>query len=391
MTERLYYDDPWRARFEATVIAHRDHDGRPAVELDRTLFYPESGGQMADHGQIHHGDRSTAVTDVQLAEDRVMHVVAEPPPIGATIAGEIDSVRRRVHMALHTGQHILSRALADEAGAQTVSARLGETACTIDVDRDCIEEADLGRALDRANAVVDDDVEVEAVFPSDQELSALDLRREAKVEGPIRVVKVGDFDVTPCGGTHCTRSGQVGLIEITGFERRKRRLRLSFLAGPRARQQLAFEARMVRDLARSLSCAPEQVAEAYDKLRAQTKRAQDALERTEALLADRVAASLWAEATRPRVVASLEPLGPAVVREIAKRIVTEPEAVALLATRTEEGLHVVLARGAQSDFDCGALLKAAAAEAGGRGGGRPDRAEGRLPADTDWEALVGQL
>jgi alanyl-tRNA synthetase len=393
MTERLYFDDPFERSFEATVVAHRDQDGRRTVELDRTLFYPESGGQMADHGTLEHEGGTTAVRDVQLAGDNVLHVVdGDLPPVGAEVRGTIDGERRRVHMALHTGQHILSRALADEAQAETLSSRLGETACTIDVDRDRLDDSVLARALNLANAVVEDDLRVDAIFPNEDELAQLSLRREAKVDGPVRVVKVGDFDVTPCGGTHCTRSGQVGLIDITGMERRKRRLRLSFVAGRRARLQLGREARAIRELGRTLSCAPEEVATAYDKLREQAREAQDARKAAESMLAEHIAERLLAgRIDDDPIIASLEPHSTEVVREIAKRIAAQPRAVALLALRSDAGLHAILARGPDSSFDCGAFMKRATATAGGGGGGRPDRAEGRLPTKTDWRRLVAEL
>jgi len=383
-TERLYYEDPWRTTFEASVVAHHELDGRPAIELDRTLFYPESGGQMADHGSLSWDDTERSVSDVQLRGDELLHVVtADRPAVGTRVTGTIDASRRRVHMALHTGQHILSRALADEAQAQTVSSRLGETACTIDVDRAQLDEARLTRAVELANAVIEDDLPVEASFPSPEELASLPLRREAKVEGPIRIVKVGDFDVTPCGGTHCTASGQVGLIDITGLERRKRRLRLTFVAGRRARLQLSAEARAIRELGRSLSCAPAEVAMAYERLRDQVRQAQDATKAAERMLAAQIAAGL--PEREGRVVASLDGLTPALTREIARHIAERADA--LLALRSDEGVQVVLARGPDSRFDCGAFLKEVATKTGGRGGGKPDRAEGRLPAGIDWEQL----
>src|SRR5262249_51674056 len=139
------------------------------------------------------------------------------PAVGATVVGEIDSPRRRLHMALHTGQHMLSRALCDVAKADTVSARLGDNACTIDVDRDVLDESAVHDAEELCNSVIDADVAIRAFFPTNAELSALNLRRQPKVSEHIRVVQIGDFDVSPCGGTHCTSTSQVGLIRVTGI------------------------------------------------------------------------------------------------------------------------------------------------------------------------------
>ncbi|MEZ4313266.1 MAG: alanyl-tRNA editing protein [Polyangiaceae bacterium] len=253
-TTRLYHDDSFLLRFEGRVIGHESWQGQPAVLLDRTAFYPESGGQMADRGTL----AGLAVTDVQVDEEgRVFHVVdGALPAIGAEVEGAIDKARRRVHMALHTGQHMLSRALADVAGAATVSSRLGETACTIDVDRESIEDGRLGAAEDLVNAVIDDDVLVRAFFPTEAELAELSLRRRPTVTENIRVVVIGDLDVTPCGGTHCTRTAQVGLVHVTGTERYKGKLRITFTAGPRARRDLTAHAVTLRALGRELSCDP---------------------------------------------------------------------------------------------------------------------------------------
>lgn len=272
-SERLYREDSLLVAFEATVARHGAHGGRRTVVLDRTAFYPESGGQMADRGKL--DDR--AVLDVQADDDgSIHHLVEEPlPPVGRLVRG----------------------------------------------------------AEDLANAVVDDDLVVRAWFPAEHELAELPLRREAKVAGPVRVVGVGDFDLTPCGGTHCRRSAEVGLVRITSAERYKGGLRITFVAGKRARDELGTHARALRAVGRVLSCPPLDVAQAVAPLN--------------------------------RVV--------------------------MLAGIAADGVHVMVARGSESSVDCGALVKRAAEASGGRGGGRADRAEGRLPSGVDWPALVAKL
>ncbi len=390
-TERLYHQDPWLLGFEARVLAHATWDGAPSVVLDRSAFYPESGGQMADRGTL----SGEGVADVQVDDEGVVHHVLEGgalPAVDAVVSGVVDRARRRVHMALHTGQHMLSRALADVAGADTVSARLGESACTIDVDRDAIDERRLAEAEDLVNAVIDDDVPVRAFFPDPAELAALPLRRAPKVASHVRVVTVGDFDVTPCGGTHCTSSAQVGLVRITGVERYKGKARVTFSAGPRARGDLWREAAVLRELGRGFTCGPLDVAGGVDKLRRELAEARDALGRARGRLADAIGLELCGQASATgRAVAVLDDAGPDLLRALATRITAAPGTVAFLAGRGPEGLAVLVARGAGATIDCGAFLKGAAAQAGGRGGGRPERAEGRLPAGADWPALVASL
>jgi alanyl-tRNA synthetase len=364
------------------------------VVLDKTAFYPEAGGQMADRGDL----AGCAVTDVQVDDAGVVHhmlAIAEGgalPRVGESVAGRVDRARRRVHMALHTGQHMLSRALADVARADTVSSRLGESACTIDVDRETLDEALVAQAEDLVNAVVDDDVPVRAYFPSAEELAELPLRRAPKVAADVRVVVVGTFDVTPCGGTHCTRSAQVGFVRVTGIERYKGKARVTFSAGPRARAELWREASVLRDLGRAFTCGPLDVPGGVDKLRRELGETRETLGHVRSRLADGIAAELCEAArTTGRAVAVLDDAGPDLLRALATRITAAPSAVAFLAGKSPEGLAVLVARGSASSFDCGAFLKQAAAQAGGRGGGRPERAEGRLPRDADWPALVTNL
>ena len=210
MTPRLYYDDPLLLSFRARVTAHAQYGGAPSVVLDRTAFYPEAGGQMADRGLL----GGVAVTDVQADDAGLVHHVlgGELPPIGAEIDGAIDKDRRRMHMSLHTGQHMLSRGLLDVVGGETVSSRLGESSCTIDLDIAKADERELARAEDLTNSVIDDDVTIRAYFPAADELAALPLRRAPKVEDNVRVVQIGTFDVSPCGGTYTISAAGVTLV-----------------------------------------------------------------------------------------------------------------------------------------------------------------------------------
>jgi alanyl-tRNA synthetase len=395
-TQRLYYSDPFLLRFTGRVLAHGTWNGAPSVVLDRSAFYPEAGGQMADRGVL--GGR--AIRDVQVDDAGVVHHVLELPEgaglpeVGAELAGEIDRVRRRTYMALHTGQHMLSRALVDVANAHTVSARLGETLCTIDVDLDVLDERRVAEAEALVNAIIDDDIVIRAFFPTPEELAALPLRRAPKVTDNIRVIQMGDFDVSPCGGTHCTRSAQVGMVRVLGVERYKGKGRVLFSAGRRARTELWEEAGVLRALGKSFSCGPMDVPASVDKLRRDLTEVREALGAARAKLAESTAAELAAQAEQSPgkpVVAVLDGASPEYLRSVAARLTSRPEAVVLLAGRNPEGLSVLITRGSGSSFGCGAFLKRAAEAAGGRGGGRPEHAEGRLPPTTDWPAIVASL
>ncbi len=388
-TERLHHDDSLLLEFDATVVAVDRSEDRAWVVLDRSAFYPESGGQMADHGAL----GAARVVDVQVDERGVVRHLVERLAVapGETVHGAVDGERRRIHRALHTGQHVLSRALWEVARAETVSSRLGETLCTIDVDRADVSDALLSDAETLAGSVVDGDLPVRAWFPDPAELADLALRRAPTVTEGVRVVDIGGFDVSPCGGTHCTRTSQIGLVWVVGSERYKGGTRVKFHAGRRAREHLVSESRVLRGLGRAMTCAPHDVPDAVARTSRDLDATRAALGVARARLTERIAAELAQAAEGRPVVARFDDLALDDLRSLASRLAVRPGAVALIAGATAEGLHVIAQRGPGSDFDCGAFLVRVARETGGRGGGRPDRAEGRLPASADWVALTATI
>jgi alanyl-tRNA synthetase len=390
-TDKLYWDDPFASDFDAERAQRGSFGGRPSIVLERTLFYPEAGGQLADMGTLAIGGASVTIADVQIDDDGTIHHLVQgdtiPESLDGGARGRIDTARRRDHMAQHTAQHMLSRALVSVARAETVSARLGASACTIDTDKPGIADRDLLAAEDLVNAVVTSDVIVRALFPSPDELAKLPLRRPPKVDANIRVIEVEAFDFTPCGGTHCTRTGQIGVVRIAGVEKYKGGLRVTFHAGKRAIDDARTKERVLADLAKDFTCGVLDVPGAVVKLKGDLKSRTDALSAARGelveLVAERVLAAHPPDAsgtTRIVVVRDKDDVG--ALRALAGRICARPDAVVLCASADPDSgdhLAVVVQRGSAASFDCGAWMKAAAAAHGGRGGGRPERAEGRLP------------
>ncbi|MBM4280076.1 MAG: alanyl-tRNA editing protein [Deltaproteobacteria bacterium] len=385
-TTLLYHRDPLLLSFSSVVLAQATHAGRPSVALAETAFYPEAGGQMADRGVL--GGR--ALLDVQVDDDGVVHHVLDGdqplPAPGATLDGVVDARRRRQHMAQHTAQHLLSRALLDENGkAETVSSRLGETGCTVDVDVSALSDRSLQGAEDAVNAIIDDDVVVTAFFPEAEQLARLPLRRRPKVDENIRVVVVGDIDApldaSPCGGTHVTRTSQIGSVRVTGVEKYKGMTRVTFQAGARARREAFARAALLEELGRGMSAAALEVPTHIDKLRGQLKQALA----DKATLAGRVGA-LVGEALAARhpdggvVVAVVEGADVELLRAVAARATALSPSLCVVCAAREAGGggNVVVTRGSASSADAGALLKRLAAAHGGKGGGRADSAQGRL-------------
>lgn len=382
MTARLEQSDSFLWEFESDVLETQGN----VITLRESAFYPESGGQMADHGVLEHANGVARVVDVQLMDGRVAHTIeGAVPPVGSKVAGRIDGARRHEHMSLHTAQHMLSRALA-EVGRHTVSARLGESAATIDTDQPTsLQEA--RDAAERVQAVVDADREIRTLYPSPPELAAMKLRRAPKVEEGIRIIEVDGFDLTPCGGTHCTRTAQVGLVHVTDVQSYKGGSRITFVSGPRARRYLLQHSTMLRAVAEGFKCPPDEVGAAVEKSETQLRAAREALG---------VARAGWASAIvsgvgdAPVVVQTFSGLDRDTLRTVATKLATGSRVIAL--SSLEGGAqHVIIARGEESSVDCGKVLREVAKTLGGGGGGRPEKAEGRVPVDADWSVVAKKL
>jgi len=379
-TERLHYDDPLALELESTVIAHAEHEGAPSVVLDRTIFYPESGGQLGDQGTL----GGAPVRDVQIDAAGVVHHLLEGTlEVGATVRGVVDGARRRENMALHTGQHALSRALLDALGAVTISSRLGASACTLDVDASGLSLEALKPVEDAVNRLIDEDRPVRQVFPDDAELERLDLRKPPPDTDRVRVVDIAGFDVTPCGGTHVTHTAQIELLWIEKVERYKGGSRITFSAGPRARRALMAHAETLRAAALALKCAPPELIDIARGLEEKLGEARREAGELRGQLADALARGLDREGDVVAVIDADVPL----LKAVAERLATGSRLVALAAAR-EAGTDVLVTRGPEATVKCGQLLRAVAQASGGRGGGRDEHAQGRLPAGIDWVALV---
>jgi alanyl-tRNA synthetase len=367
-SERLYYDDPYTMRFEARVAAVGEHEGRPAVELERTYFYPESGGQEADRGVL--GD--ARVVDVQVDDgQRVWHVLAGAPVTeGAELVGEVDWPRRFDHMQQHTGQHILSAALERVLTGATLSSHLGEERSTIDVALADVDWRAVERVEDAANQVVWEDRPVERHWTSAAEVHRFALRKPPQVGGRIRIVEIPGWDVSACGGTHTRRTGEVGVIKIVRWEALRGNLRLEFLCGGRALRDYAWRTETLTEGARrrtlkdrDLIAHLERAAAERDELR---KRVDEMVERM-----------LVAEARRqvgqpPRGVAEFVASRPRdEVRRFALKCL-EAGAPWVVTGASAPDPVVVAGRAKALTGDLKTLLPGLLERARGKGGGSPD-------------------
>ncbi|GAB4575938.1 MAG: DHHA1 domain-containing protein [Anaerolineae bacterium] len=379
MTERLYYTDAYSTTFEARVVARASLAGSPAVILDRTLFYPTSGGQPHDTGTLN----GVPVVDVMVreADGAVLHVLAGDLS-AERVTGEIDWARRFDHMQHHTGQHILTAAFLEAAGADTVSFHLGSQAVTLDLDRADLADAEIAAAEALANRIVTQDLPVRVLFPTEAEAAALPLRKRPEVNGKLRVVQIGEIDATACGGTHVARTGEIGLIKVVRAERYKGLTRVAFLCGGRALRDYGEKHAILMALSAELTTGYAEIGDALAKLRAENKQLRaDLRAARQALLVHEAAELLAATPVQDgvRVIVGVwEARDPAEIRPLASRLVETPGTVALLGIAGASA-QVVAARAADLDGpDMAAVLRGVLARLSetARGGGRPDFVQG---------------
>jgi alanyl-tRNA synthetase len=248
-TRRLYFEDAYLAEFDAEVMERTERDGRPAVVLDRTAFYPESGGQPWDTGKL----GGAAVLEVLDLDGVILHVLDKAIEAGP-VPGRVDWPGRFDRMQQHTGQHILSQAFWEVLKGETRSFHLGPEVSTLEIGLGAVAEAELDKVEDRANTVVWEDREVKTYFVPEERIDEVPLRRPPKKQGLLRVVEVDGFDYSACGGTHVRRTGEIGGIKIVGAEKIRGNLRFDFLCGGRALRDYREKDRSARKLAGTFSC-----------------------------------------------------------------------------------------------------------------------------------------
>ncbi|HOW86603.1 MAG TPA: alanyl-tRNA editing protein [Candidatus Aminicenantes bacterium] len=369
-TRRLYFDDACLLEFDAEVVERREHESHPAVVLDRTAFYPESGGQPWDRGTL----GGVPVLQVLDLEGAILHVLDGPAPEGR-VHGAVDRAVRFDHMQQHTGQHVLSQAFWELLKGETRSFHMGPDLSTLEIGLPKISDADCDRVEDRANAVVWEDRQVKTYFVPEERIGEVPLRRPPKKQGLLRVVEVDGFDYSACGGTHVRRTGEIGLIRLGGVEKIRGNLRFEFLCGGRALCDYRAKDRTVRRLAASFSCSAADAGGQVERISAEGK----ALKKRARRLEERLAAFEAAEIVRAapgRVIAGvLEDKTPEEARFLALNIVRRGDfAVAYGASGESQG-HVILARAESLKADLRQAVPAVAAVVPVKGGGGPSLVE----------------
>jgi len=394
MTERLYYHDSFLYEFDAEVVDVIT-EPRPAIVLDRTAFYPTSGGQVFDTGSIALQDfRANVIEVAENDAGDVLHFFegTAQPQKGARVHGKIDVARRRDHMQQHSGQHVLSAAFVRLFNLPTVSFHMGDDSCSIDLDAKQLTAEQIQAAEALANDVITQDRVVAIRLVTQEEAQGLGLRKIPPVErDKLRLIDIVDFDLTACGGTHAASTGQIGSILLRKTEKVRQGWRVEFVCGKRAVQTARRDFATLTEAATLFSShiwdVPEQARKLQEDARASRKAGERLVEELAEFYAGRILAEI-PDAQHKIVVREFPDRDLSFIKLLAQKLTRQaPNVIALLAARSGQPA-LVFAQSVGMPFDMGALMKQALAQLGGRGGGSKDMAQGG-PAQT--EALLSVL
>ena len=381
-TERLYFSDSSLLEFSAVVVGVFASERGDQVVLDQTAFYPTGGGQPNDSGKLN----SAEVVDVFEDESgTIFHLVNEPSHFaaGQRVDGIVGRARRLDHLQQHSGQHILSQAFVQACGAETRSFHLGALTSTIDIDLQSPTDDHMRAAEEIANAIVFEDRAMRVHLVDEEEAARLPLRKESALQGTIRVIEIENFDWSPCGGTHAARTGQIGMIAIRSYERAKKMTRVEFVCGRRAlldyRAANNTAVAVARQFSADRDAAPDLVAGAIKETKTLKKRIRELLELAMTAEATRMLKEAAPVGNFKLIRATFDDRELEEIRVLAAKIVEQEPAVALLGARDAAAARLVFARSGSLSQNMGQLLTEACQVLGGRGGGKPDLAQGGGP------------
>ncbi|HXP07396.1 MAG TPA: DHHA1 domain-containing protein [Acidobacteriaceae bacterium] len=410
MSDRLYYADPSLASFDAHVSDIREvsrTEGRSLwqIALDRSAFYPTSGGQPHDTGVLTATSSGGALLEAPILaveeddQGEVWHTTPKPLLAGTPVRGYVDWSRRRDHMQQHSGQHLLSAVVYRQLGAATVSFHLGEMTSTIDLARETISPEELERVEDAVNEIIAENraVTMRTIPRVEAEmlLAAGTLHKLPDRKGDIRLIEIDEIDVNACGGTHVEATGQIGALLIRGTERVRQGVRVEFVCGIRAMVTARQDLTTLTRTAATLSVGRLDVTDAVDRLLAEGRAANKARQKLTEELAGYQASSLLLELSsqtgRKVLQRTFADRDAGYLKLLASRMIASgSEICVLLASTQEEPARVIVAASPDQKVDCGTLLRDTLAVYGLRGGGSPTMAQGQI-ARVHLDALFNSI
>jgi alanyl-tRNA synthetase len=400
MTNRLYYPTSDLHEFDSVVqetVPASSEQSRLGVILRETAFYPTSGGQVHDSGWLttSANDRVPVAEVTETEDGRIVHYVEAPANLapGAAVHGNIDPERRRDHMQQHSGQHVLSAAFIELYQIPTVSFHMGEDYCSIDLTTPSLSPEQVVAAEKRANEIIFENRPVTIRFVSRNEAEKLGLRKLPPAgRDELRLIEIADFDLSACGGTHVSATGQIGSILLRKTETVRQGMRVEFVCGGRAMRTARRDYTALSEAAKLFSTqlwdVPTQIRKTFDDAKLLRKQRDEALEK----LAEAMAVAALQEQPEARrvIVRLFADRDISFAKLFAQRVARAGvPAVALVASATDPP-GLVFAQSPAGTADMGALLKQVLATVGGRGGGSRDFAQGGVPPGSDLEQLLKQ-
>jgi len=369
-TKRLYLESPYKVEFEAQVVEKVIWEQKPALILDQTCFYPESGGQPCDKGMIN----GIEVIKVLEDEARIIHLLAEDIS-SDKVTGKIEWQTRFDHMQQHSGQHILSQSFHELLGAETLSFHLGEAISSVEMDLRKISEEEVENVERRANEIVFQDREIKCYFIPEEKIESVPLRRPPKKKGLIRVVEVSDFDFSACGGTHVRRAGEIGLIKILKLERIRNNIRFEFICGKRTLEDYLWKNRILRELSTRFTVNEGEILSSVEKLSSDLKSQKRKGKKMQEKIAQYEAQEIIQE-TKERIIKELfVDKTPEEMRFLVLNIIRKGDFVVLFGLKGEERGHLILACSENINIDMREIVPLVSPLIKGKGGGRPSLVE----------------
>lgn len=369
-TKRCYFEDPYRVEFEANVIDRATYNEKPALILDQTCFYPESGGQPADKGTIN----NIKVIDVIEDSGKILHIL-EKEVTDAKIIGKIDWDVRFDHMQQHAGQHILSQCFHKLLEGKTLSFHLGEDSSSVEIDLKKISDEEVEKVEERANEVVFQNREIKTYFIQEDQIQGIPLRKPSLKKGSIRVVEVAEFDHSACGGTHPRTTGEIGLIKILKSERIRNNIRFEFVCGGKALRDYMMKNKILRQIAVRFTVSEQETMASIEKLSSDFKTQKKKMREIQKKVLRFEAQEIIKDSKEKIIKDIFKERTAEDIKLLALNIIKKGDYVVLFGLELKDRAHLVLGCSENLDLDMRELIPVVSSVVGGKGGGRPSFVE----------------
>ncbi|CAB1058661.1 Alanyl-tRNA synthetase family protein [Olavius sp. associated proteobacterium Delta 1] len=389
MTKKLYLDHQYLREFSSTILQKVEAGKNPGIILEQTLFYPASGGQPRDTGTVN----DIPVLDVFEDEKHgIVHLLAEPVA-GEAVEGRINWQRRFDHMQQHTGQHLLSQAFMMAGNAATVSFHMGDESSTLDLNQGNFSIEAIAAVEDLANQIIYENRPVMSRIIRKNELDQYPVRKLPSVDDNIRIVEIKDFDYSPCGGTHCSKTGEIGIVKIRRFENYKGGSRIHFLCGLRALKDYQEKSNIIKQIGDCLSAGETDLYNNIKKYRDELKSLRREHSNLNKRYLNYEAQALFSERKEIDniniIVKIFEDRHPKELKILAQKVLQNfPDTLILFGAKAEGKASLFFLRSEGLACDMGKLMQDACAVINGRGGGRPQQAQGGGPATDKLDAAL---